>query len=74
MNFKPNKKNILFGIVGLIVGFILQLFLPSLASCPEIVGGACQANVKNWSLILEIGLAAIGYVLGSVLTKKGESK
>jgi hypothetical protein len=47
MNFKPNKKNILFGVAGLIIGFILQLFLPSSASCPEIVGGTCQANVKK---------------------------
>ncbi|MFH0954950.1 MAG: hypothetical protein V1777_02510 [Candidatus Micrarchaeota archaeon] len=70
MNFKPNKKNILFGIGGLVLGYIFQLFLPSIMGCPEVVGDPCLKNVKNLSLVLILGLGVLGYIIGSLLAKK----
>ena len=72
INFKPNKWNIILGIVGLAVGFWYVL-TSGITACPAIYvpgGTACQNRAPIVLIVGTIIVGIVGYLIGSYLPKK----
>lgn len=65
MNFKPNKMNLFSAVLGLVIGAWLSQLLMGCPPDPV----ACQ-QAQTFSLLLfGGGLAIVGYLIGSAITK-----